>query len=325
MNHGFAVERDIAASGRGGNPCLAVRRLERGDRAEGQAGVLRAAPPGGFARSAGQPLPVQALRRLHGEGEALMSFAELDHLCRRLEALDHAQAMLGVDEAVNMPEGGGEKRAEAMSVLASMAHEMATAPQIADWIAAAEEEDLDAAQKAAVAEFKRSLHQPHLPLLRLRGAAGQCADALRAAVAHASRQERLERLPAHLREHRVAGARGSGAARRGAEACRPMTRWWSNMTPAAARPRSRRVFTDLKAFLKGFIPEALEAQARRRATHPLKALRGSLPHREAEGAGPRADEGGGLRLPPRAARRVAPSVLRRRALRRAHDDALPDG
>ena len=63
-----------------------------------------------------------------------MSFAQIDALCRRLEALDHAQAMLGVDEAVNMPEGGGEKRAEAMSVLASMSHEMASAPHIADWI-----------------------------------------------------------------------------------------------------------------------------------------------------------------------------------------------
>ncbi len=85
-----------------------------------------------------------------------MSFAELDHLCRRLEALDHAQAMLGVDEAVNMPDGGGEKRAEAMSVLASMAHEMASAPHIADWIDKAEAEDLDPDQTAAVAEFKRS-------------------------------------------------------------------------------------------------------------------------------------------------------------------------
>ena len=47
--------------------------------------------------------------------------------------MDHAQAMLGVDEAVNMPEGGGEKRAEAMSVIAAMTHEMASAPHIAEW------------------------------------------------------------------------------------------------------------------------------------------------------------------------------------------------
>lgn len=82
--------------------------------------------------------------------------AQIDALCRRLEALDHAQAMLGVDEAVNMPEGGGEKRAEAMSVLASMSHEMASAPHIADWIDKAQSEDLDEAQQAAVREFKRT-------------------------------------------------------------------------------------------------------------------------------------------------------------------------
>ena len=78
-----------------------------------------------------------------------MSFSQLDQLCRRLEAMDHAQAMLGVDEAVNMPEGGGEKRAEAMAIIASMSHEMASAPRVAEWIAKAEAEDLDQDQKVA--------------------------------------------------------------------------------------------------------------------------------------------------------------------------------
>ena len=59
------------------------------------------------------------------------AFQMLDDLGRRLEALEHAQSMLGVDEAVMMPSGGGEKRAEAMSMLAGMYHELATAPQIA--------------------------------------------------------------------------------------------------------------------------------------------------------------------------------------------------
>ena len=47
-----------------------------------------------------------------------MSFAKLDELNRKLEAIEHAQAMLGVDEAVNMPSGGGAKRAEAMASVA---------------------------------------------------------------------------------------------------------------------------------------------------------------------------------------------------------------
>ena len=54
-----------------------------------------------------------------------MSFTKLDDLGRKLEALEHAQSMLSVDEAVQMPSGGGDKRAEAMSMLAGMYHEMA--------------------------------------------------------------------------------------------------------------------------------------------------------------------------------------------------------
>ena len=85
-----------------------------------------------------------------------MSFTKLDELGRKLEALEHAQAMLGVDEAVQMPLGGGDKRAEAMSMLAGMHHEMASAPQIAEWIADARTEPLSDTQKVALNEFERN-------------------------------------------------------------------------------------------------------------------------------------------------------------------------
>src|SRR5690348_12061742 len=84
-----------------------------------------------------------------------MTFAKLEDLGRKLEALDHAQAMLGVDEAVQMPVGGGEKRAEALAMLAGLHHELAAAPEIADWIGQAEREPLDAAGQASLREFKR--------------------------------------------------------------------------------------------------------------------------------------------------------------------------
>ena len=61
-----------------------------------------------------------------------MSFAKLDDLCRRLEALEHALAILGADEATQMAVGGGDKRAEAMSALAGMLHRQMTAPEVAD-------------------------------------------------------------------------------------------------------------------------------------------------------------------------------------------------
>ena len=84
-----------------------------------------------------------------------MSFQKLDELGHRLEALGHALAILGADEATQMAVGGGEARAEAMATLAGMHHRMATAPEIADWIDAAEGEALNEDQAAALREFRR--------------------------------------------------------------------------------------------------------------------------------------------------------------------------
>jgi carboxypeptidase Taq len=205
-----------------------------------------------------------------------MSFAELDHLCRRLEALDHAQAMLGVDEAVNMPEGGGEKRAEAMSVIASMAHEMASAPHIAAWIAAAETEDLDEAQKAAVAEFKRSyINRTCLS-----------SDFVARQVNARMRSEQLWRvlrakndwndfLPSF--ENIVALAREEAARRAEVLNLSPYDAMVEQYDPGSRSAEITRVFTELKSFLKGFIPQAIEAQERRRAKRPGKPLKGPFP------------------------------------------------
>ena len=205
-----------------------------------------------------------------------MSFAELDHLCRRLEALGHAQSMLGVDEAVNMPDGGAEKRAEAMSVLASMAHELATAPHIADWIDKAENEDLDAAQKAAVVEFKRSyINRTCLSsdfVARQVNAAMRCEQLWRQLRA---KNDWKDFLPSF---ENIVGLAQEEAARR-AEVLKlsPYDALVEQYDPGSRSADIARVFSDLKGFLKSFIPEALDAQARRRAKHPLKAFEGPFP------------------------------------------------
>lgn len=205
-----------------------------------------------------------------------MSFAELDHLCRRLEAIGHAQSMLGVDEAVNMPEGGGEKRAEAMSVLASMGHEMATAPHIADWIAKAQHEDLDDAQKAAVAEFKRGyINRTCLSsdfVARQVSAAMRCEQLWRQLRA---KNDWKDFLPSF--ENIVSLAQEEAARRAEVLKLAPYDALVEQYDPGSRSAEITRVFTDLKAFLKGFIPEALEAQARRRAAQPLKAFKGPFP------------------------------------------------
>ena len=209
-----------------------------------------------------------------------MSFAELDHLCRRLEALEHAKAMLEVDEAVNMPAGGGEKRAEAVSVLASIAHEMATAPQIAGWIAAAEAEDLDDVQTAAVAEFKRVyINRTCLSsgfVARQVNASMRCEQLWRQLRA---KNDWNDFLPSF--DNVVSLAREEAARRAEVLKLSPYDAMVEQYDPGSRTAEITRVFTDLKAFLRGFIPQALEAQARRRAARPLKAFAGPfLPNRQ---------------------------------------------
>lgn len=205
-----------------------------------------------------------------------MSFAELDHLCRRLEALDHAQAMLGVDEAVNMPHGGGEKRAEAMSVLASMAHDMASAPQIADWIAKAETVDLDHDQMAALAEFKRSyINRTCLSsdfVARQVNARLRCEQLWRTLRA---KNDWNDFLPSF--ENIVSLAREEAQRRAEVLKLSPYDAMVEQYDPGSRSAEITRVFSDLKGFLKTFIPQALEAQEQRRAKRPVKAFNGPFP------------------------------------------------
>ena len=205
-----------------------------------------------------------------------MSFAQIDALCRRLEALDHAQAMLGVDEAVNMPDGGGEKRAEAMAVLASMAHELASAPHIAGWIGEAETEDLDAAQQAAVREFRRSY--TNLTCLTSEFVARQVNARIR-----------CEQLWRQLRptgdwkaflpvfENIVALAQEEAQRRAAVLNLEPYDAMIEQFDPGSRQAEIATVFADLKAFLKTFVPQALEAQAQRLAKRPLKPFTATFP------------------------------------------------
>ncbi len=205
-----------------------------------------------------------------------MSFALLDSHCRKLSSLDHAISMLSVDEAVMMPAGGGEKRAEAMAVLAGMRHAEAIAPQVADWIAAAEAEDLDEDQQSALRELRRDyLNKTCLP-----------ADFVRRQTEATMRSEQMWRelrprgdwtgfLPAL--EQVVALAREEAAMRADVLGVLPYDALMEQYDPGNRAADIAPVFATLKAFLKDFIPAALDRQAERQARHPLKTLRAPFP------------------------------------------------
>jgi carboxypeptidase Taq len=203
-----------------------------------------------------------------------MSFAKLDELGHRLQALEHALAILGADEATHMAVGGGEARAEAMSSLAGMYHRQATAPEIGDWIAGAEGEALNDEQQAALREFKRQyLNMTCLPSefverqTRARMRSEQLWRDLRAKNDWAGFLPALEGVVALVREE--------AALRAAALKLDPYDALMEQYDPGNRAADIAPVFAELKSFLRDFVPEALGVQAERLAARPLKPLAGS--------------------------------------------------
>lgn len=205
-----------------------------------------------------------------------MSFAQIEDLGRKLEALDHAQAMLGVDEAVQMPVGGGEKRAEALSMLAGFYHELATAPEIADWIDTAQRDPRDANGQASLREFERVY--TNMTCLS--------ADFVRRQVNARVRCEQLWRelrpkgdwagfLPAF--EGVVALMREEASLRAAALKLDPYDALMEQYDPGNRGADIAPVFAELKTFLKDFIPQAMAHQDEKLAKRPLKAFNAPFP------------------------------------------------
>ncbi|WP_169195240.1 carboxypeptidase M32 [Devosia sp. MC1541] len=200
-----------------------------------------------------------------------MTFAKLDDLGRKLEALEHALSILGADEATHMAIGGGEKRADAVSTLAGMHHAQATAPHIRDWIETAKAEDLAADQRLAVEEFERDyVKATCLP-----------TEFVERSSSASMRSEQL------WRELRAKGdwkgfepalqgvvdiAREEAALRSEATGLAPYDALMDKYDPGNRAADIDAVFADLKNFLKAFIPTALDAQEARLAKRPRKAL-----------------------------------------------------
>lgn len=200
-----------------------------------------------------------------------MSFQKLDELGRKLESLEHALSILGADEATHMAVGGGEKRAEAMANLAGMYHAQATAPQIADWIDAAKNEDLTDMQKAALGEFERSyVNATCLPteFVERRTAATMRSEQLwrelRAKGDWDSFLPALEGVIALVREEAALRSAATGLA--------PYDALMDQYDPGNRTTELDGVFADLKTFLKDFVPHALSVQEQRLNQRPRKLL-----------------------------------------------------
>ncbi len=71
----------------------------------------------------------------------MSAYRDLERRFRRLGVIGDAIGLLQWDHATTMPEGGAEARAEQLATLRVLGHELLTDPQLADLLAAADEED----------------------------------------------------------------------------------------------------------------------------------------------------------------------------------------
>lgn len=205
-----------------------------------------------------------------------MSFQKLDELGRSLGALEHALAILAADEATQMAVGGGEARAEAMSALAGMHHRQATAPEIADWLDAAENETLEPDHAAAVREFRREYtNRTCLPTefverqMRTRMRCEQLWRDLR------PKGDWTGFLPAL--EGVIEFAREEAALRADATGLSPYDAMMEQFDPGNRVAEIAPLFAELKSFLVDFVPNALETQQNRLEKTPLRPLSGAYP------------------------------------------------
>ncbi|MCF6303149.1 MAG: carboxypeptidase M32 [Devosiaceae bacterium] len=205
-----------------------------------------------------------------------MSYNNLDHLNQTLHALSHAMAILGADEATNMPTGGGEERANSLSALTAMHHEKASAPHIADWIEKAENSKLDTDQKHALAEFKRLYEQRTCLPAEFVGAktksAMKCEQLwreLRPKGDWKSFAPALGEVISFAREEAQMRSHNTGL--------EPYDAMIDQYDPGNKMADIDPVFAELKVFLKSFVPEALEIQKQRLADRPLKPLNAPFP------------------------------------------------
>jgi carboxypeptidase Taq len=192
-----------------------------------------------------------------------MSFSQLEAQFRRIAHLEHVSAILSWDEAVMMPEAAGHARADAMSALGVVVHEHLTAPQLNDWLAAAENEGtsgkLEPAQRANLREMKRLVRRASaLPSKLVEASARaqmRCEQAWRKQRANNDWDGFAPLLTEVVKLKREAAAALGEALK-----TKPYDALLDEFEPYASSADIDRWFAELRQFLPGLIDRVIERQ-----------------------------------------------------------------
>jgi carboxypeptidase Taq len=194
----------------------------------------------------------------------MTAYTELEARFRRLGAIEQAIAVLHWDAAAMMPSGGAAARAEQLATLRGIAHELLTAPKIAELLPAAESEanQLGPWQRANLREMRRRwLHAAGVPadlveaLSRARSESEAAWRAARPADDFAMALPGLERVLALTRETAAAKAEALGTSHYEA--------LLDQYEPGLAVETIDSLFGRIQRFLPGLLDAALAHQAAR--------------------------------------------------------------
>lgn len=197
------------------------------------------------------------------------AYHDLEARFRRLSAIEGALAILSWDRSTMMPVGSAEDRGEQTATLGVLAHEILTAPQVGDLLAAAEAAGgLDAWQAANLREMRRGwIHATALsPALveAMARATTKCEMAWRAARPKndfAGLKPHLQAVLDLVRETAQAKADKLGLSTYDA--------LLDQYEPDGRAARIDALFTELEAFLPDLLQRVLQHQAARPAALPL--------------------------------------------------------
>jgi carboxypeptidase Taq len=196
----------------------------------------------------------------------MTAYQQLAARFRRLGAVEEAIAMLHWDAAAMMPAGGGAARAEQLATLRGIAHQLLTAPDMADLLTAAEADAarLDEWQKANLREMQRRWrHAAAVPadlveaLSRARSQSEAVWRRARPADDFAAALPGLEKLLGLTREAAAAKAAALGTS--------PYEALLDQYEPDGTTGVIDRLFGEIEGFLPGLLDAVLARQAARPA------------------------------------------------------------
>jgi carboxypeptidase Taq len=200
----------------------------------------------------------------------MTAYARLTARAARIATLNEAAAVLNWDASAMMPAGGADARGDQLAVLAGLAHGLATAPEVADDLAAAEASPPEDPWERANLRLLRHGHT------RATAVPGDLVEALTRASSSCEMVWRAARGAKRFADVQPALTELMGLVRAQAQALAPalnlrpydalMDGYQRGITAADVAP----VFADYAAFLADALPRAEAIQAARGPALPLQ-------------------------------------------------------